>query len=210
MQPIFAKYGGCSGGRSEDAVPLHLGILGSDGRTDEWTDFGVDELGPSGPRGGLTKLSCSQHPYVFQLVGAQHSILLAGAHSQRHTHGKKVCSTHLTGMNAWSSCDTNDTCAGWLHNIAALQVVSKPHHTLVTLLLCNAVALEVRQAVKCCIQASMPCSVSKAHDILGICHMQALPIFLDRLVDPVAAVVLSVTVVLFFGKISNLTCPFAK
>ncbi|KAL3148855.1 hypothetical protein ABBQ32_001729 [Trebouxia sp. C0010 RCD-2024] len=50
-------------------------------------------------------------------------------------------------------------------------VVSKPHHTLVTLLLCNAVALE------------------------------ALPIFLDRLVDPVAAVVLSVTVVLFFGEI---------
>ena len=29
---------------------------------------------------------------------------------------------------------------------------------------------------------------------------QALPIFLDRLVDPVSAVVLSVTVVLFFGK----------
>lgn len=50
-------------------------------------------------------------------------------------------------------------------------VVSKPHHTLVTLLLCNAVALE------------------------------ALPIFLDRLVDPVTAVVLSVTVVLFFGEI---------
>ncbi|KAA6425549.1 MAG: DUF21 domain-containing protein [Trebouxia sp. A1-2] len=50
-------------------------------------------------------------------------------------------------------------------------VVSKPHHTLVTLLLCNAVALE------------------------------ALPIFLDRLVNPVTAVVLSVTVVLFFGEI---------
>lgn len=30
--------------------------------------------------------------------------------------------------------------------------------------------------------------------------VQALPIFLDRLVDPVAAVVLSVTVVLFFGR----------
>ncbi|DBA74258.1 hypothetical protein WJX77_000848 [Trebouxia sp. C0004] len=50
-------------------------------------------------------------------------------------------------------------------------VVTKPHHTLVTLLLCNAVALE------------------------------ALPIFLDRLVNPVTAVVLSVTVVLFFGEI---------
>ena len=33
--------------------------------------------------------------------------------------------------------------------------------------------------------------------------MQALPIFLDRLVDPVTAVVLSVTVVLFFGELSN-------
>lgn len=31
-------------------------------------------------------------------------------------------------------------------------------------------------------------------------HMQALPIFLDRLVDPVTAVALSVTVVLFFGE----------
>lgn len=30
--------------------------------------------------------------------------------------------------------------------------------------------------------------------------MQALPIFLDRLVDSVTAVVLSVTVVLFFGE----------
>lgn len=40
--------------------------------------------------------------------------------------------------------------------------------------------------------------------------MQALPIFLDRLVDPVTAVVLSVTVVLFFGELSNhLFCNFA-
>ncbi len=34
-------------------------------------------------------------------------------------------------------------------------------------------------------------------------HLQALPIFLDRLVDPVTAVVLSVTVVLFFGESST-------
>ena len=33
--------------------------------------------------------------------------------------------------------------------------------------------------------------------------LQALPIFLDRLVDPVTAVVLSVTVVLFFGESST-------
>lgn len=36
--------------------------------------------------------------------------------------------------------------------------------------------------------------------------MQALPIFLDRLVDPVTAVVLSVTVVLFFGELSTYFC----
>eukprot|EP00891_Asterochloris_glomerata_P001823 jgi/Astpho2/1823/e_gw1.00038.108.1_t len=50
-------------------------------------------------------------------------------------------------------------------------VVRRPHYTLVTLLLCNAIALE------------------------------ALPIFLDRLVSPVTAIVLSVTVVLVFGEI---------
>jgi len=33
--------------------------------------------------------------------------------------------------------------------------------------------------------------------------LQALPIFLDRLVNPVTAVVLSVTVVLFFGESST-------
>ena len=33
--------------------------------------------------------------------------------------------------------------------------------------------------------------------------LQALPIFLDRLVNPVTAVVLSVTVVLFFGEFST-------
>ncbi|KAK9835839.1 hypothetical protein WJX74_009138 [Apatococcus lobatus] len=50
-------------------------------------------------------------------------------------------------------------------------VVQRPHWTLVTLLLCNAAALE------------------------------ALPIFLDRIVDPVIAIVLSVTAVLLFGEI---------
>lgn len=43
-----------------------------------------------------------------------------------------------------------------------------------------------------------------AFNILPMIEMQALPIFLDRLVDPVTAVVLSVTVVLFFGKPSSL------
>lgn len=51
----------------------------------------------------------------------------------------------------------------------AAQVLSRPHLLLVTLLLVNAAAME------------------------------ALPIFLDRLVSPVAAIILSVTAVLFFG-----------
>ena len=37
--------------------------------------------------------------------------------------------------------------------------------------------------------------------------VQALPIFLDRLVDPITAVVLSVTVVLFFGGSSAALLP---
>ena len=49
------------------------------------------------------------------------------------------------------------------------QVLSRPHLLLVTLLLVNAAAME------------------------------ALPIFLDRLLSPVAAIILSVTAVLFFG-----------
>ena len=76
------------------------------------------------------------------------------------------------------------------------QVVSKPHHTLVTLLLCNAFALEVRARNLMIARLPPLCS---AADQAGI--LQALPIFLDRLVDPVTAVVLSVTVVLFFGEL---------
>ena len=49
------------------------------------------------------------------------------------------------------------------------QVLKRPHWLLVTLLLVNAAAME------------------------------ALPIFLDRLLSPTMAIVLSVTAVLFFG-----------
>jgi hypothetical protein len=52
-----------------------------------------------------------------------------------------------------------------------LPLVSNQHFLLVTLLLCNAVAME------------------------------ALPLFLDRLADPVTAIVISVTAVLVFGEI---------
>ena len=36
--------------------------------------------------------------------------------------------------------------------------------------------------------------------------MQALPIFLDRLANPVAAVLISITVVLIFGRLSCQSC----
>ena len=36
--------------------------------------------------------------------------------------------------------------------------------------------------------------------------LQALPIFLDRLVSPVTAIVLSVTVVLVFGELGSAHC----
>ncbi|PNH02194.1 hypothetical protein TSOC_011858 [Tetrabaena socialis] len=52
-----------------------------------------------------------------------------------------------------------------------MPIVSNGHFLLVTLLLCNAVSME------------------------------ALPLFLDKLADPVTAVVVSVTAVLFFGEI---------
>lgn len=65
---------------------------------------------------------------------------IAGFDSQRHSNGEKVCSTHLTGMR---TCTTRQTLCCGLERVTISQVVSKPHHTLVTLLLCNAVALEV-------------------------------------------------------------------
>ncbi|WP_459806162.1 DUF21 domain-containing protein, partial [Herbidospora sp. RD11066] len=54
---------------------------------------------------------------------------------------------------------------------AILPVVQKQHQLLVTLLLCNAAAME------------------------------ALPIYLDKIVHPAVAVVLSVTFVLIFGEV---------
>jgi len=54
---------------------------------------------------------------------------------------------------------------------AIVPVVANQHFLLVTLLLCNAVSME------------------------------ALPLFLDRLADPVTAIIISVTAVLLFGEI---------
>lgn len=52
-----------------------------------------------------------------------------------------------------------------------MQTIANPHHLLVTLLLCNAACME------------------------------ALPVFLDRLLNPVAAIIISVTAILAFGEI---------
>lgn len=46
------------------------------------------------------------------------------------------------------------------------------------------------------------CSRSHVFELLAV---QALPIFLDRLADPITAVLLSITVVLIFGKAQS-TC----
>lgn len=54
---------------------------------------------------------------------------------------------------------------------AIYPIVSNQHFLLVTLLLCNA------------------------------CAMEALPLFLDRLADPVSAILISVTAVLVFGEV---------
>ncbi|KAH9609785.1 hypothetical protein KSS87_017096 [Heliosperma pusillum] len=58
---------------------------------------------------------------------------------------------------------------------AILPVVQKQHQLLVTLLLCNACAMEN--------------------------SLQALPLYLDKLVNQFAAIVMSVTLVLFFGEV---------
>lgn len=57
------------------------------------------------------------------------------------------------------------------YSAAIYPILSNQHFLLVTLLLCNA------------------------------CAMEALPLFLDRLADPVTAILISVTAVLVFGEI---------
>lgn len=57
------------------------------------------------------------------------------------------------------------------YSSAIYPIVSNQHFLLVTLLLCNA------------------------------CAMEALPLFLDRLADPVTAILISVTAVLVFGEV---------
>ncbi|KAL2339141.1 hypothetical protein Fmac_013587 [Flemingia macrophylla] len=67
-----------------------------------------------------------------------------------------------------------------------LPVVKKQHQLLVTLLLCNAVAMEVTV-------------VSMLHNDHVL--RSALPIYLDKLFNQFVAIILSVTFVLFFGEV---------
>ena len=48
------------------------------------------------------------------------------------------------------------------------------------------------------------CAASQAY-MLRVFALQALPLFLDRLADPVTAVLVSVVVVLIFGKLQLLS-----
>lgn len=77
-----------------------------------------------------------------------------------------------------------------------MQVLAKPHLLLVTLLLTNSAAMEVRAKPSA---LALLCMRVSSRASTGVCALQALPIFLDRLVDPITAVALSVTVVLLFG-----------
>lgn len=53
--------------------------------------------------------------------------------------------------------------------------------------------------VLCCLQLMATSFLTGA--LLTPCLLQALPLFLDRLANPVTAILLSVTAVLFFGEI---------
>uniref|UniRef100_A0A9I9DP85 CNNM transmembrane domain-containing protein n=1 Tax=Cucumis melo TaxID=3656 RepID=A0A9I9DP85_CUCME len=68
---------------------------------------------------------------------------------------------------------------------AILPVVQKQHQLLVTLLLCNAVAMELND---------------KYLSFLNV-FFEALPIYLDKLFNQYVAIILSVTFVLAFGEV---------
>lgn len=79
-----------------------------------------------------------------------------------------LCSMDLVELEVLKR---SGTATEQLYAAAIMPIVSNQHFLLVTLLLCNAGAME------------------------------ALPLFLDRLADPVTAILISVTAVLVFGEI---------
>jgi hypothetical protein len=82
-----------------------------------------------------------------------------------------------------------------------LQVIAKPHLLLVTLLLCNAAVSPSVSLLS--VSHFFFVSVSLAVQLTYLPGsgqaMEALPLFLDRLLDPLLAIILSVTAVLTFG-----------
>ena len=81
---------------------------------------------------------------------------------------------------------------------ACMQVLSHPHFLLVTLVLCNAAATEAR-CHRPAVLSTPACTRRLAASACWLLPLQALPIFLDRLADPITAVLISITVVLIFG-----------
>ena len=87
-------------------------------------------------------------------------------------------------------------------------VVKKQHQLLVTLLLCNAVAMEV-QITLLLFVLDMRFSVTREAKSDQICivhfhfvsNVQALPLYLDKIFNQYVAIILSVTFVLFFGEV---------
>jgi hypothetical protein len=94
-------------------------------------------------------------------------------------------------------------------------VLKSPHWLLATLVLCNAAATEVGGSHAEDVHVHVWLRITAWQENLSKCFVflvklahsaqlcvmvQALPIFLDRLADPITAVLISITVVLIFGK----------
>ena len=79
---------------------------------------------------------------------------------------------------------------------AIFPVVQKQHQLLVTLLLCNAVAMEVYSLTQSFLLFFWFLQLTYG-ELIG----QGLPIYLDKLFNEYVAIILSVTFVLAFGEV---------
>lgn len=89
-------------------------------------------------------------------------------------------------------------CLAAAQNIVPL--VKNAHYLLVTLLLCNAAAMEVRCAVQALVKLSCNLLFSKLPPTPWL-PAQTLPLFLNKLVHEGVAIIISVTAVLLFGEL---------
>ena len=130
------------------------------------------------------------------------SAVCAGSQQERYAPRKEVGCPHRACETFGCKSIFEHTSAFYpilLSQAAFLQVLRRPHLLLVTLVLCNAAATEV-----CCpYVAVIPSRTGKLplHTFITSLQLaQALPIFLDRLLNPLAAILLSITIVLIFGE----------